>query len=59
MYIYYFLFVGGTSTQQGRENTDPLPNPWNPRSSSSSSTANTTTSTAGTTSNILLTGHSL
>ncbi|XP_052100671.1 ubiquilin-1-like isoform X1 [Mytilus californianus] len=38
---------GGTeSEQQGRENTDPLPNPWAPGSTQSSSTPSTTTTPA-------------
>ncbi|XP_045216156.1 ubiquilin-1-like isoform X2 [Mercenaria mercenaria] len=38
------------NTQAGRENTDPLPNPWAPRSTTaSSSTSTTATSTSSTT----------
>ncbi|XP_052100672.1 ubiquilin-1-like isoform X2 [Mytilus californianus] len=41
------LIGGGTeSEQQGRENTDPLPNPWAPGSTQSSSTPSTTTTPA-------------
>ncbi|XP_076443354.1 ubiquilin-1-like isoform X2 [Babylonia areolata] len=40
---------GTGSTQQGRENTDPLPNPWSPGGGTAGTTSTTTTPTANTT----------
>ncbi|XP_064619126.1 ubiquilin-1-like [Lineus longissimus] len=42
--------TGGNSGQQGRENTDPLPNPWAPGGGSSSSTSSSTGTTTTNTS---------
>lgn len=39
--------AGGANEQQGRENTDPLPNPWAP-SQTSTSSSTTTSSSSGT-----------
>ena len=41
---------GAGSVQQGRENSDPLPNPWAPGGGSTTSASTTTTSSSSTTS---------
>ena len=52
------FFAGDGNQQQGRENTEPLPNPWAPPSQRSpgSSTTSTTSSTSATTTGTTSTG---